>query len=137
MLCKSRVQMHPLLHPARCIVLCIIVHRISQLSPHVLIQSMRASFGIYRLMNRQNTGHSYQIWAIDAGSGILGVILSDEVFHSLALFSLLIPVFRGRNQKFIMECTLLWTVAGYRPQCEVSSKVSRNSIKVYPRKWTH
>ena len=26
------------------------------------------------------------------------------------------PTFRGRNQRFIMECTLLWTIAGYRPQ---------------------
>ena len=45
------VQMHPLLHPAGCIVPCIIVCQISQLNPHVLIQSMRISFCIYRLLN--------------------------------------------------------------------------------------
>ena len=43
--------MHPLLHPARCIVLCIIVHRISQLSPHVLIQGMRTSFNAFRQLS--------------------------------------------------------------------------------------
>ena len=107
-----RVQMHPLLHPARCIVPCIIVRQISQLSPHVLIQSMRTSFCIYRLTNRQNTGYKYQIWAIGAGNKLLGVILSDGVFCSSALFSLLMTAFRGRNQRFIMECTLLWTIAG-------------------------
>ena len=123
------VQMHPRLHPSGCIVPCIIVHQISQLSPHVLIQSMRTSFCIYRLINRQNTGYNYQIWAAGARSGLLGVILSDEGFYSSALFSLLMTAFRGRNQRFIMECTLLWTIAGYRPQCEVSSKVSQNSVK--------
>ena len=88
---------------------------------------MRTSFCICRLLKHQNKGYNYQIWAIDAGSGILGVILSDGGFRSTALFSPHIPTFRGRNQMFIMECTLLWTVAGYRPQCEVSSKVSQNS----------
>ena len=106
-----------------------IVHQISQLSPHVLIQSMRTSFCIYRLINRQNKGYNYQIWAVDAGSRLLGVVLSAGVFHSLALFSLLIPIFRGRNQMLIMKCILLWTIAGYRPQCEVPSKVSQNSVK--------
>ena len=92
-------------------------------SSHVLIQSMRTSFCIYRLINRQNKGYNYQIWAVDAGSRLLGVVLSAGVFHSLALFSLLIPVFRGRNQRFIMKCTLLWTITRYRPQYKVSSKV--------------
>ena len=121
------VQMHPLLHPARCIVPCITVHQICQLNPHVLIQSMGISFCIYRPINRQNTGYNYQIWAIDARNGLLCVILSDGSFHFPPFFSLLMAAFRGRNQRFIMECTLLWTIAGYRPQCEVSSKVSRNS----------
>ena len=121
--------MHPRLRPAMCIVLCIIVCQISQLSPHVLIQSMRTSFCIYRRINRQNKGYNYQIWAVDARSGLFGVILPDGGFHFPALFSLIIPIFRGRNQRFIMECTLRWTIAGYRPQCEVSSKVSRNSVK--------
>ena len=97
-------------------------------SPHVLIQSMRTSFCIYRLINRQNIGHSYQIWAVDARSGLFGVILPDGGFHFPALFSLIIPIFRGRNQRFIKKCTLLWTIAGYRPQCKVSSKVSKNSV---------
>ena len=92
-------------------------------SPHVLIQSMRTSFCIYRLINRQNKGYNYQMWAVDAGSRLLGVVLSAGVFHSLALFSLLIPVFRGRNQRFIMKCTLLWTITRYRPQYKVSSRV--------------
>ena len=92
-------------------------------SPHVLIQSMRTSICIYRLINRQNKGYNYQIWAVDAGSRLLGVVLSAGVFHSLALFSLLIPVFRGRNQRFIMKCTLLWTITRYRPQYKVSSRV--------------
>ena len=127
------VQMHPRLRPAMCIVLCIIVRQISQLSPHVLIQSMRTSFCIYRLINRQNTGYNYQIWAVDARNGLFGVILSDGGFRSTALFSPRITTFRGRNQRFIMECTLLWTIAGYRPQCEVSSKVSRNSVKCTPK----
>ena len=124
---SARVQMHPRLRPAMCIVLCIIVRQISQLSPHVLIQSMRTSFCIYRLTNRQNTGYNYQIWAIGAGYELLGVILSGEGFYSSALFSLLMTAFAGRNQRFIMECTLLWTIAGYRPQCKVPSKVSQNS----------
>ena len=124
--------MHPLLHPERRIAPCIIVCQISQLSPHVLIQSMRTSFCIYRLINRQNTGYNYKIWAIGARNGLLSVILSDGGFHYSALFSLLTAAFRGRNQRFIMECTLLWTIAGYRPQCEVSSKVSRNNVKCTP-----
>ena len=103
-------------------------HRFRQLSPHVLIQSMRTSFCIYRPINHQNTGYKYQIWAIDARHELLGVILSEGDIRIPALFSLLIPAFRGRNQRFIMECTLLWTIAGYRPQCEVSSTVSPNSI---------
>ena len=111
---------------------CININLLRQLSPHVLIQSMRTSFCIYRLINRQNTGYNYQIWAIDARRGLLGVILSDEVFHSPALFSLLTPIFWGRNQRFIIECTLCWTVAWYRPQCEVSSKVSQNSVGSNP-----
>ena len=99
-----------------------------QLSPHVLIQSMRTSFCIYILEIRHNTGYNYQIWAIGAGNELSGVILPDRGFHTLALFSLLMTAFRGRNQRFIMECTLLWTIAGYRPQCEVSSQVmSSNS----------
>ena len=119
--------MHPLLHPVRCIVPCIIVHRISQLNPHVLIQSMGISFCIYRLISCQNIDYNYPIWAIDARNGLLCVILSDESFHFPPFFSLLMAAFRGRNQRFIMECTLLWTIAGYRPQCKVPSKVSRNS----------
>ena len=91
-------------------------HRFRQLSPHVLIQSMRTSFCIYRLINRQNTGYNYQIWAIDARNGLFFVILSDGSSRSPALFSLLTAAFRGRNQRFIMECTLRWTIAGYRPQ---------------------
>ena len=121
--CTRADALHPLLHTARLIVPCIIVRQISQLSPHVLIQSMRTSFCIYRLEIRHNTGYNYQIWAIGAGNELSGVILPDGGFHTLALFSLLMTAFRGRNQRFIMECTLLWTIAGYRPQCEVSSKV--------------
>ena len=128
MLCKSRMQMHPRLRSARCIVPCIIVYRISQLSPHVLIQSMRTSFCIYRQINRQNTGYNCQICVIDARNGLLYVILPDGDFHTPALFNLLMTTFRGRNQRFTMECTLLWTIAGYRPQCEISSKVSQNSV---------
>lgn len=101
---------------------------LGQLSPHVLIQSMRTSFCIYRLEIRHNTGYNYQIWAIGAGNELSGVILPDGGFHTLALFSLLMTAFAGRNQRFIMECTLLWTIAGYRPQCKVSSKVSKNSV---------
>ena len=108
-------------------------HRFRQLSPHVLIQSMGISFCIYRPINRQNICYNYQIWAVDARNGLLCVILSDDGFRSTALFSPHIPTFRGRNQRFIMECTLLWTIAGYRPQCEVSSKVSRNSLKCTPK----
>lgn len=44
------------------------------------------------------------------------VILSDESFHFSALFSLLMTVFLDRNQRFIMECPLLWTITGYRAQ---------------------
>ena len=122
--CTRSDNLHPLLHPAGCIVPCITVHQISQLSPHVLIQSMRTSFCIYRQTNRQNTGYNHQIWAMYARSRLLGVILSDGGSHSPALFRARISTFRGRNQRVIMECTLLWTIAGYRPQCEVSSKVS-------------
>ena len=119
--------MHPLLHPAGCIVPCIIVCQISQLSPHALIQSMRTSFCIYRLINRQNTCYNYQRWDIDARNGPHGVILSTVSSRSPALFSLFTAAFRGRNQRFIKKCTLLWTIAGYRPQCEVSSKVMSSS----------
>nr|DAK66963.1 MAG TPA: hypothetical protein [Bacteriophage sp.] len=93
---------------------------------------MGISFCIYRPINRQNICYNYQIWAVDARNGLLCVILSDDGFRSTALFSPHIPTFRGRNQRFIMECTLLWTIAGYRPQCKVSSKVSLNSIKCTP-----
>ena len=109
---SARVQMHPRLRPAMCIVLCIIVRQISQLSPHVLIQSMRTSFCIYGLMNCQNIGYNYQIWAMSARNGQPVVILSAGGFFCPALFSLLMTAFRGRNQRFIMECTLLWTIAG-------------------------
>ena len=102
-------------------------HRAYQLSPHVLIQSMRTSFCIYRPINRRNIGYNRQIQVMDARNRSPDAILPDKGFHSPALFSLLTPIFRGRNQRFIMECTLLWTIAGYRPQCEVSSTVSRNS----------
>jgi hypothetical protein len=84
---------------------------------------MRISFCIYRPINRQNTGYNYQIWAIDARNGLFCVILSDGSFHFPPFFSLLMAAFRGRNQRFIMECTLLWTITGYRPQCKVPSKV--------------
>ena len=123
----GRVQVHPQLHPARRIVPCIIVHQISQLNPHALIQSMRISFCIYRPINRQNTGYNYPIWAIDARNGLFFVILSDGSFHFPPFFSLLMAAFRGRNQRVIMKCTLLWTITGYRPQCEVSSKASQNN----------
>ena len=107
----------------------IIVHQINQLSPHVLIQSMRTSFCVCRLINRQNTGYNYQIWAMRAGNRSTGVMLSNGSSRSPPLFSLLIPIFRGRNQRFIMECTLLCTIAGYHPQCKVPAKVSQNSVK--------
>ena len=116
--------MYLLLLSAERIIHHIIVHQINQLSPHVLIQSMGISFCIYRLISRQNIGYNYQMRAIGARNELLGVILSEEGSRFPPLFSLLIPTFRGRNQRFIMECTLLWTIAGYRPQCEVSSKVS-------------
>ena len=90
---------------------------------------MRTSFCIYRWIIRQNTGYNYQTRAIGARNKLLGVILSDEGFCSSALFSLLMTAFRGRNQRFIMKCTLLWTIAGYRPQCKVPAKVSQNSVK--------
>ena len=125
--CAHADTMYLLLLSAERIIHHIIVHQINQLSPHVLIQSMRTSFCIYRLINRQNTGYNYQMRAIDASNGLLCVILPDGGFYTLTLLSLLIPIFRGRNQRFIMKCTLLWTIAGYRPQCEVSSKVSQNS----------
>ena len=86
-----------------------------QLNPHVLIQSMGISFCIYRPINRQNTGYNYPIWDISARSGLLGVILSDGGFCSPALFSPHITTFRDRNQRIIVECTLLWTITGYRP----------------------
>ena len=124
--------MHPLLHPAGCIVLCITVHQISQLSPHVLIQSMRTSFCIFRLINRQNTGYNCRIRVMGARIGLLVIIFPNQTSSHPAIFSLLIPTFRGRNQRFIMKCTLRWTIAGYRPQCEVSSKVSWNSVKCTP-----
>ena len=130
--CTCSNNLHPLLHPAGCIVPCIIVHQISQRSPHVLIQSMRTSFCIYRLMSCQNTVYNYQIWLVDARNVLLGVILSVGGSHSPALFRARISTFRGRNQRFIMECTLRWTIAGYRPQCEVSSKVSQNNVKCAP-----
>ena len=119
--------MHPRLHPAGCIIPCIIVQRISQLNPHVLIQSMRISFCIYRLIKHQNSDYNHQMRVMDARNGLFCVILSDRSFHCPTFFSLLMAAFRGRNQKFIMECTLLWTIAGHRPQCEVSSKVSQNN----------
>ena len=89
-------------------------------------------FCICRLINHQNTVYIYQMWAMGARSGLLSVILPDGGSQFLPLFSILMPTFRGRNQRFIMECTLLWTIAGYRPQCKVSSKVSLNSIKCTP-----
>ena len=93
---------------------------------------MRTSFCIYRLMNRQKMGNKHQILAIDARNGLLGVVLPEGGFHSPALFSLLTAAFRGRNQRFIKKCTLRWTITGYRPQCEVSSKVSQNIVKCTP-----
>ena len=123
----GRVQVHPQLHPVRRIVPCITVHQISQLNPHVLIQSMGISFCIYRLISCQNIDYNYPIWDISARNELLGVILSNSGSRSPPLFSLHMTVFRGRNQRFIMECTLLWTIAGYRPQCKVPSKVSQNS----------
>ena len=114
------------------IVLGIVIWVQTQRNPHVLIQSMRISLCINRLMNRQNTGYNHQTWAIDARNWQFCVILPDGGFRSPTLFSLLTTAFRGRNQRFIMECTLLWTIAGYRPQCKVSSKVSLNSIKCTP-----
>ena len=122
--------MHPLLHPERRIAPCIIVCQISQLSPHVLIQSMGISFCIYRPINRQNTGYKYQILAIDARNGLFCVILSDGSFHFPPFFSLLMAAFRGRNQRVIIECTLLWTIAGYRPQCKVPSQsIAKQRLK--------
>ena len=44
MLCKRRVQMHPLLHRAGCIVPCITVHQISQQRTQILIQCLRPLF---------------------------------------------------------------------------------------------
>ena len=102
----------------------IIVHQINQLSPHVLIQSMRTSFCIFRLINRQNTGYNCRIRVMGARIGLLVIIFPNQTSSHPAIFSLLIPTFRGRNQRFIVECTLLWTITGYRPQCKVSSKVS-------------
>ena len=67
---------------------------------------------------------------MSAGNRSTCVMLSNGSSRSPPLFSLLIPIFRGRNQRFIMKCTLLWTIAGYRPQCEVSSKVSYPTIYV-------
>ena len=93
---------------------------------------MRTSFCIYRLISCQNIDYNYPIWDISARNELLGVILSNSGSRSPPLFSLHMTVFRGRSQRFIMECTLLWTIAGYRPQCEVSSKVSQNSVKCTP-----
>ena len=76
---------------------------------------MRISFCIYRLISFQNKDYNYQIWAIGARCGLLSVILLDAGSHSLALFSLLMTAFRSRNQIFIKNCTLLWTITGYRP----------------------
>ena len=122
--CTRSDNLHPLLHPAGCIVPCITVHQISQLSPHVLIQSMRTSFCIFRLINRQNTGYNCRIRVMGARIGLLVIIFPNQTSSHPAIFSLLIPTFRGRNQRCIVECTLLWTITGYRPQCKVSSKVS-------------
>ena len=91
-----RAQYAPWFLPRVQGVSCIIINRISQLSPHVLIQSMRTSFCIYRLEIRHNTGYNYQIWAIGAGNELSGVILPDGGFHTLALFSLLMTAFGGR-----------------------------------------
>ena len=91
-------------------------------------KAWRLLFCIYRLIRRQNTVYNHQIWAINARSKPFYVIYPDGDFRFPALFSLIIPIFRGRNQRFIKKCTLLWTIAGYRPQCEVSSKVSQNSV---------
>ena len=130
MLCKRRVQVHPLLHPTKCIAPCIIVCQISQLNPHVLIQSMGISFCIYRLISCQNIDYNYPIWDISARSGLLGVILSDGSFHFPPFFSLLMAAFRGRNQRLIKKCTLLWTIAGYRPQCKVPSQsIAKQRLK--------
>ena len=101
-----------------------------QLNPHALIQSMGISFCIYRLISCQNIDYNYPIWDISARSGLLGVILSDGGFCSPALFSPHITTFRDRNQRLIKKCTLLWTITGYRPQCEVSSTVSYPTIYV-------
>ena len=60
--------------------------------------------------------------ALDARNGLLGVISSDGSSRFPPLFSLLMPVFRGRNQRFIKKCTLRWTITGY-----LSSKVSQNN----------
>ena len=87
-----------------------------QLCPHVLIQSMRTSFCIYRLINRQNAVYNHQIWAMGARNRLLGVIMLEGSFRPLALFIPLIPVFQSQNQRFIKKCTLLWTIAGYRPK---------------------
>lgn len=38
-----------------------------------------------------------------------------EVSALRLFFCLLIAAFRDRNQKFIKECTLRWTITGYRP----------------------
>ena len=134
--CTRSDNLHPLLHPAGCIVPCITVHQISQLSPHVLIQSMRTSFCIFRLINRQNIVNNRQIRVVGARIGLLGIIFPNQTSSHSVLFSLLMTAFRGRNQRFIKKCTLLWTIAGYRPQCEVSSKVSQNNVKC-PHKSGH
>ena len=56
---------------------------------------------------------------------LLRIIFPNHTSLHPALFSLLMTAFRGRNQRFIKKCTLLWTIAGYRPQCKVPSKVSQ------------
>ena len=110
--------------------LCIKISVGSQLNPHVLIQSMGISFCIYRLISCQNIDYNYPIWDISARSGLLGVILSDGSFHFPPFFSLLMAAFRGRNQRVIIECTLLWTIAGYRPQCKVPSQsIAKQRLK--------
>ena len=83
-----------------------------QLNPHVLIQSMRISFCIYRPISCQNIDYNYPIRAIDARNRLVGVILSAEGFFHSALFSLLTTALRDRNQRFIKKCTLRWTIAG-------------------------
>ena len=97
---------------------------------------MRTSFGIHRLINRQNIVTNRQIRVVGARIGLLGIIFPNQTSSHSVRFSLLMTAFRGRNQRFIKKCTLLWTIAGYRPKCEVSSKVSQNNVKC-PHKSGH